>query len=193
MATQGPTSDPTAEDLRESTLIAGVVRRDENALRCIIAAHGKYVFGMALQILKDPALAEEAAQDTLLALWENPHGFDISKGSLRSFLMGVARFKAIDCVRHEELVRSKEALLSEVALVLEAPPSDQGVADALAMRSAVALLPPPKRDAIFLAYYRGLTYREVALVLDRPEGTVKTQIRDSMTRLRVILDRRGSA
>ena len=193
MASPGPTSDPTPKEISDTTLVAGVVRRDENALRCIIAAHGKYVFGMALQILKDPALAEEVAQDTLLALWENPHGFDISKGSLRPFLMGVARFKAIDCVRQEELVRSQEALLSEVALVLEAPPSDQGVAEALAMKSAVALLPPPKRDAIFLAYYRGLTYREVALVLDRPEGTVKTQLRDSMTRLRVILSERESA
>ncbi len=168
-------------------LVAGLAERDERALRLLIGTHGPFVYGKALQILKDRSLAEEVAQDTLLALWEKPQRFDVSKGTLRSFLMGVARFKAIDRVRQEELIRSKQDLLSDAGPLLEAPPSDQGVGDALALQSAVAQLPLAKREVIFLAYYKGLTYREVAQVLDRSEGTVKTQIRDSLIRLRTAL------
>ena len=193
MAAQGPTSDPTPEELSDATLVSGVVRRDENALRTIIEAHGEYVFGMALQILKVPGLAEEVAEETLVALWENPYDFDIYKGRLRSSLMGMARSKAIHRVRQKELVGSQNVLLSEVALVLEAPPSNRVAGEALAMQNAFAQLPPAQREAIFLAYYKGLTYREVALVLDRPEGTVATEIRDSMTRLRVIPEKWGPA
>ena len=187
MPSQGATSDLISEGSNDGFIVAGLVRRDQSVLRALIEIHGKFVYGKALQVLKNPAFAEEVAQDTILALWENPQIFDHSKGKLRAFLMGVARFKAIDRVRKEELIRSREELFSGAGPVLEAPPSDRGIGEALLMREAVAQLPLAKREAIFLAYYKGLSYREVARVLGRSEGTVKTQMRDSMLKLRSIL------
>ena len=187
MTSEGARGNLIPEDFSDVFLVAGLRRRDESVLRALIETHGTFVYGKALQILKDPVLAEEVAQDALLALWENPQRYDSSKGRLRSFLLGIARFGAIDRVRQEEAVRSRQALFSDAGPILEAPPSDRGVGEALVMQDAVVQLPPAKREAVFLAYYKGLTYREVAQVLGRSEGTVKTQIRDSLIKLRTIL------
>ncbi len=167
-------------------LIGGLVRREETALRTLITTHGKYVYGKALQILRNPNLAEEVAQDTFVTLWREPSRFDVSRGNLRSLLILIARNKSIDLVRHEEMIRYKESLPAEIAAWVEAPP-DGRVGDELSVRTAIAKLPRSKREAIFLAYYRGLTYRQVAQELKIPEGTAKTRIRDALIKLKVAL------
>lgn len=171
----------------DRSLIARLSSRDEDALRTLIERCGKYVYGKALQILHEPQLAEEVAQDTLLVLWWHPERFNPSKGSIRSFLIGVARFKAIDAVRREQSVRSRESLLTEAESFFETPAVDEDVDRAVVVRTAISTLPIGKREVIFLAFYKGLTYREVGEVLDVPEGTVKTRIRDSLLRLKVAL------
>lgn len=153
----------------------------------LVETCGRAVYARALQILVEPQLAEEVAQDVLLILWWEPGRFDVSKGSLRSFLVGAARFKAIDRVRKEERERSRQSLLTESAEFFEVAPADARSADTIDVRSAISQLPAAKREVIFLAYYKGFTYREVAQVLELPEGTVKTRIRDSLLRLRIAL------
>lgn len=171
--------------LTDTAIVAGLASHDETALVALIESCGRAVYGKALQILVEPQLAEEVAQDVLLILWWEPRRFDASKGSLRSFLVGAARFKAIDRVRKEERDRSKQALLADAAGFFAVSPVDtDGAVD---VRSAIAQLPEAKREVIFLAYYKGLTHREVARVLDLPEGTVKTRIRDSLVRLKIVL------
>ena len=167
----------------EITLVTGLAQQDERALQALIASYGDHVYGKALQILGVPELAEEVTQDTLLVLWWSPGRFDGSKGNLRSFLMGVVRHKAIDAVRRQEVIRSKESLLSDAQNFAEASPSNE-VEDAIVVRAALSKLPQAKREVLFLAYYRGLTYREVARVLNLSEGTVKTRIRDSLIKLK---------
>ena len=182
--TPAPSGPPTRSD--DVRLVAGLARRDEAALRLLIDVHGPYVYGKIIQILRKPELAEEAAQDTLLVLWWDPTRFDTTKGSLRSFLVGVARFKAIDAVRHEESVRSRD-VLATAEEVLITPSGAVAVEDAMVVRNAISQLSESKREVIFLAYYRGLTYREVANELSIPEGTVKTRMRASLTSLRAIM------
>lgn len=169
----------------DSALIAGLLLRDENALKALIDSCGKHVYGRALRILVEPGLAEEVAQDTLLALWWRPERFDPSKGSIRSFLTAIARFKAIDLVRREELMREKAVLLADTNAIIGPVGVDDNLDDGLMLRAAISHLPLRKREVIFLAFYRGLTYREVAEVLGLPEGTVKTRIRDSLLRLKM--------
>lgn len=177
-----------AERAGESDLIAGLVRRDESALRSLIDEVGGSVYSKALQIVRDPRLAEEIAQDTMLVLWWDPTRFDASKGGLRSFLVGVARFKSIDRVRREAVVRSKESRSAEAeGFFANEPAADRGVDVAMAVRSAIRTLPEIKREVIFLAFFKGMTYREVAQVLGLPEGTVKTRLRDSLIKLRSVL------
>ena len=176
-------ADP-AGNLTDSVLIQGLARHDESALVSLIESCGRYIYGKALQVLRDSTLAEEVAQDTLLVLWWRPERFDASKGSIRSFLMGVARFKAIDVVRREEVIRSKAARLLDAEAFLKPSSVDDESEDALAVRAAICLLPAMKREVIYLAFYEGLTYRQVADELGLPEGTVKTRIRDSLIRLK---------
>ena len=172
-------SDPLDDEL----LILGLREHDEEALRLIVRMYGKYVYGRALRISMAPVFAEEIAQDTFLALWQHPDRFDIRKGNLRSFLIGVARHKAIDLVRREQVVRSKESLAAEFAQWSE-PSSEGQVDDGLEVQSALSMLPRSKREAIFLVYFKGLTFREVAEMLQIPEATAKTRIRDALIKLR---------
>lgn len=188
--TGGPVSPRGGGESRsaaEADVVAGLIGQEAWALRTLTESFGKYVYGQALRILRSPHLAEEVAQDALLVMWWNPERFDPSKGSLKSFVMGVARFKAIDVVRREQKRRSKESLLVESAAFFETAPADRGVTEGMALRRALLKLSEPQREAIFFAYYGGLTYRQVAEVLDVPEGTVKARLRDGLTKLRAVL------
>lgn len=173
--------------ISDSAILAGLAQRDQSALRALIDMCGRHVYGKALRILLEPQLAEQVAQDTLLILWWEPHRFDAEKGSLRSFLMGAARHKAIDLVRQEQSCRSTQSRFLEEETSAQSPSADVGVEDAIVLRSALSNLPLTKREVIFLAYYEGLTYKQVARVLDIPEATVKTRIRDSLIQLRRVL------
>jgi RNA polymerase sigma-70 factor (ECF subfamily) len=184
VATRNEVSDPLGR--REAALIAGLSRRDEAALRSLVDAHGRHVYGTAFRILRDRRSAEEVAQDTLLVLWWNPERFDPLKSRIRSFLMAIARLKAIDAVRREEAQRTKESLLAGEAALVRSAPAD-GPENGFLVRAALAALPIAKREVIFLAFYRGLTYRQVAEVLELPEGTVKSRIRESLLRLRAMI------
>ncbi len=145
------------------------------------------MYGSALQILQEPGLAEEVAQDTLLVLWWDPARFDPERASIRTFLITIARYKSIDVVRRRNVVRSREALLRDAESFLQDRPVDEEVENSVVVREAISRLPVGKREVIFLAFYRGLTYGQVAKALDLPEGTVKTRIRDALTWLRVAI------
>lgn len=179
--------------LNDDALVIGLKQRDEAALEALIASCGPYVYGRALQVVRDTDLAQEVAQDALLVMWWTPERFDPGKGSLRSFLMGIARFKAIDAVRREQALRSRESSFVESAEFFESPSADVGVAEGIDIRAALSGLPRVQRQALFLAYFRGLTYRQVARVLEVPEGTVKTRIRDGLMKLRAALGARETA
>lgn len=172
----------------DAALALRLAQHDEEALRLLIDSCGRLVYGRALQILQEPRLAEEVAQDTLLVLWWNPGRFDPARGSIRAFLAAIARYKSIDVARRRDLVRSRETLLSDWESFLGAPSADHPqVENAMVLRDAMSGLPLAKREVIFLAFYRGLTYGQVAKVLDLPEGTVKSRIRDSLAWLKAAL------
>jgi len=178
-----PVPPNRSEDL---ALVERLARRDESALQALIDAYGRFVYGKALRIARDTGLAEKIAQDALLVLWWQPERFDPSKGSLRSFLIGVARFKAIDAVRNEDPIPRQESLVAEMSAWVDEP-IDSGDDNGSIMGEAVAKLPAPQREAIFLAYFGGLNYREMARSLGIPEGTAKTRIRDALHGLRSAL------
>ena len=165
--------------------------RDEDALRYVIETYGPAVNGMARRIVADPTLAEEVAQDTFLALWRRPGAFDPDRGSIGSFLLGVARNKGVDLVRREESRRrTRDALASEMESTSnEAIGAEQ--MDEIDQRQeileALDKLSPAHKEAIVLAYFGGRTYREVATELGIPEGTAKTRLRDGLMKLREAL------
>ena len=172
-----------AHDLRDATdrsLVAAVASGDEAAMRTLVERHGPAVLAAARRVLADGGRADEAAQDTFLVLWRKPGSYDPSRGGLRSWLCAVARRRAVDVVRKEEVHDRYRVHL--------APPETIDDGDRIVERAGVmaelARLSPLQREAIFLAYYEGLTYREVARRLGIPEGTAKTRLRDGLARLR---------
>jgi len=170
----------------DEQLLRRLLERDESALREVISTYGSAVFGMAKRVLADASWAEEVAQDTFVALWRRPGAFDPARGSLRTFLLGVARNKAVDVVRRETRMRRKaDDVMREHEL--EEPTTLDASDDRAEVRQAMRSLTKPQQEAILLAYFGGFTYREVAEHLDIPEGTAKSRLRDGLTKMRQAL------
>jgi RNA polymerase sigma-70 factor, ECF subfamily len=169
----------------DEELVARITARDESALREAIQEHGGRVLAVAARTLRDTARAEEVVQDTFLALWNRPSTFDLHRGSLRSFLCGIAHHKAVDVVRKESArERATKRLLEGGDPSFGAISGSDAAPDVL---PALKTLTPKLRETLFWAFFMGLTYREVAAELGIPEGTAKSRIRDALTHLRAEL------
>ena len=168
----------------EIALAERLMARDESALRELIDLYGGTVLGIARRVVAEPSFAEEVAQDAFVALWRRPGAFDPARGSLQSFLVGIARNKAIDLVRREESVRRRADVLMAEAATAPATTTMDRVHDVADIQQAMARLPEVQRQAISLAYFGGRTYREVASELGIPEGTATTRLRDALIKLR---------
>jgi len=177
------------DDVSDAQLVTSIARYSEVALAEVYRRHGGAVFGLAKRILQNPAEAEDVTQDVFLRLWNQPDRFDPARGSLRSFLLTQAHGRAVDAVRSSSSRRARESRdamrTAEEAYDMQHEVWDLAVADQVA--HAMGELPDEERRAIELAYFDGRTYREVAQLLDQPEGTVKSRIRNGMRRMRAVL------
>ena len=184
-----PRYDALTMDRRADAELADrLMERDESALRAAIDLYGSFVHGIARRILNEATMAEEVAQDTFLALWRRPGAFDPARGSLQSFLLGVARNKAIDLVRREESRRrTRESLVAEQEVASKEVSPAESIDDRDEVKAALGRLSDVQREALVLAYFGGRTYREVASELEIPEGTAKTRLRDGLIRMREIM------
>jgi RNA polymerase sigma-70 factor (ECF subfamily) len=180
---------------RDRELASRLVAGDEHALRETYRAHAPAVHGLALRVLSNEALAEEIVQDVFVRLWEEPERYDVSRGPLRAFLLSMTHSRAVERVRSEESLRRRHSKLErqptepgeDPARVVETHEAEQ------AIRAALAALPELQRRPIEMAYFDGLSYREVARELGEPEGTVKYRIRMGMQQLRAVLRAREVA
>ncbi len=177
------------DELSDAQLVTSIARYNEVALAEAYRRHGGAVFGLAKRVLQNAAEAEDVTQDVFLRLWNQPARFDSARGSLRSFLLAQAHGRAVDAVRSSSSRRAREARdamrTAEASYDMQHEVWDLAVADQVA--HAMGELPEEERRAIELAYFDGRTYREVAQLLDQPEGTVKSRIRNGMRRMRAVL------
>ena len=180
---------PRMDETSDAQLVTSIARYSEVALAEAYRRHGGAVFGLAKRVLNNPTDAEDVTQEVFLRLWNQPERFDPARGSLRSFLLAQAHGRAVDAVRSSSSRRAREA--RDAVRTAESPYDmqrevwDLAVADQVS--SALGELPEEERRAIELAYFDGHTYREVAQLLDQPEGTVKSRIRNGMRRMRAVL------
>jgi len=186
------------DDLRtasDAALLVAVARFREEALAEIYRRHADVCFGAACRILREPALAQDVVQEVFVRLWHDPERFDPGRGSMRAFLATGVRNRAIDVLRSETSRRQREVrherLVADTPYDLEQEVWELTVAEHV--RASVSLLSEGERRAIELAYFEGHSYREVATILEEPEGTVKSRIRAGLRRLRDSLVETGVA
>jgi RNA polymerase sigma-70 factor, ECF subfamily len=177
------------EEVSDAQLVTSIARYSEVALAEVYRRHGGAVYGLARRVLNDPSEAEDVTQEVFLRLWNEPDRYDPARGSLRSFLLAQSHARAVDAVRSTSSRRQRESRdalrTARGTYDLQHEVWDLAMADQVG--HAMGVLPADERRAIELAYFDGHTYREVARLLQQPEGTIKSRIRNGMRRLRAAL------
>ena len=175
-------------EARWITLIQRIAQGDQQALATLYDETSRFVFALALRILRDYALAEEATMDVYMQVWRQAQSFSPDRGNPSAWLLKMARSRAIDLLRRGARKKRLEESL-EAAVSLAASTQDPEQASLLGeeqrrTRKALARLNPEQREAIEIAYFAGLSHTEIAQVLGLPLGTIKTRIRTGMMKLR---------
>jgi RNA polymerase sigma-70 factor (ECF subfamily) len=175
---------------RADELLVLVAGGDQRAFEDLYALVSGPVYGLVRRVVRDPAQAEEVAQEVLLETWRQAARYDPGRGSALSWILTLAHRRAVDRVRsaraagmreQREALRAGEPAFDQVAEEVEAGMEREWV------RRCLRRLTDLQRQSVTLAYYDGYTYREVAERLSLPLGTVKTRMRDGLTRLRQCL------
>jgi RNA polymerase sigma factor (sigma-70 family) len=159
---------------------------DRAALRVIYDREAGRMMGVALRLLRRPALAEEVVHDAFVQIWTGAPSFDPSRGGARTWIYAVLRHRALNVLRGEVRTELFEDLAPTELVGTEDDP-DAAIArlsEASALRRCLDQLQPPRRHAVVLAYMHGLSHGELATRMGVPLGTVKSWLRRSLRALR---------
>ena len=178
--------------LSDEALVALVARADEVAFAELYDRYGRVAYGLALRILHDEALAEDAVQEGFLAIWRSAVRFVPERAKASTWILTLVHRRAVDLVRRQERRRAEP---------LEAASDPQGgsTEEAVWLRlqrervqEALRKLPDQQREALELAYYGGFTQSELAERLGQPLGTIKSRMFTGLSRLRDLLGEAGA-
>src|SRR5262245_8884999 len=162
-------------------------RRDPQALADLYDRYGRLTYALIFRIVKDAGIAEDLVQETFLRVWNRVHGFDAQKGAIGSWLLAVARNRAIDYLRSAG-GRERNALefaeTDHPALFSDMERDILLSDEARRVKAALDKLAPNQRQVIELAYFEGLSQSEMAERMGQPLGTVKTWVRAALKNLR---------
>lgn len=177
--------DPTDE----RQLIERLRSRDQTAMNTLYERYSNVVYAVAVRIIGQSADAEDVVVDSFWQVWQQAGSYDASRGQLRTWIVTIARSRALDrlrALRRAPTVSSADDLLSlSESRATDDPEQEASVAEQSALlRQALMTLPREQREALALAYYRGLSQSEIAEQLGEPLGTIKTRIRLGMMKLR---------
>lgn len=175
--------------LSDDAILALISRGDEAALGALYDRYSAPAYRLAVRIVRDPALTEDAVQDAFLAVWRTAASFQPDRGKASTWLLTLVHRRAVDLVRREE--RRSTELLDETIDVPVAPERTDELAatreERRRVQAALAQLAPDQREALELAYYGGLSQSEIAARLGVPLGTVKSRMFSGLGKLRDLL------
>jgi RNA polymerase sigma-70 factor (ECF subfamily) len=178
-----------ADDVR---LMGGIRLGDSLALEALYDRHSRLVFALCVRMLRDSAEAEEVTQEVFWEVWRRSDRYEAGRGAPLSYLLNLTRSRALDRLRRD---RRREDLRLRASLepgwlpnsAVEEPRAEEdaiGSEQRRAIGHALRSLPASERRAVMLAFFDGLTHREIAAALGAPLGTIKTRIRKGLLRLR---------
>ena len=181
-ARHAPGAGPGADLAAQIRLVA---RGDAAAFEAVYERVAPSVFGIVRRVVRDPAQSEEVTQEVLLEVWRSASKFDASRGSATAWVMTLAHRRAVDRVRsvQKESERERRTAAADVPYD-EVTEAVESRLEHERVRRCLGSLTELQRESVTLAYYRGYTYGQVALLLGIPAGTVKTRMRDALIRLR---------
>jgi len=174
--------------LSDEAVVALVARSDEEALAELYDRFGRVAYGLALRIVRDEKLAEDAVQEGFLTVWRNADRFMPERGKASTWLLTLVHRRAVDLVRSED--RRRTDPLPETT---ELTSGDSAADDAWLrfererVQAALRQLPDQQREALELAYYGGFSQSELAERLGQPVGTIKSRMFTGLARLRELL------
>lgn len=176
----------------DDALLAAIQARDDAALATFYDRYGRLAFGLAYRMLGERGAAEDVVQESFLNVWRRAGGYELGRGSARSWLMSIVHNLAIDRRRGRQRRVWSDVALDNVEI---APETDEDEAfaavaqtiDAERVQTVLAELPDEQRQAIVLAYFVGLTHQEIADQTGTPLGTVKSRMRLGLRRMRTLL------
>jgi RNA polymerase sigma-70 factor (ECF subfamily) len=182
---------PQFVDLADADLIGLASEGDARALEVLYDRYSRVVFSFALRIVGDQQLAEEVLQEVFFRAWQQGSAFKAARGSFITWLLSITHNMAIDEVRKRRRRPQKADSAEPETMLAAIPDSGPDVEDEVWLSSvrdtiegALEQLPPAQREAIELAYFQGLTQREIAETLGEPLGTIKTRMRLGLQKLR---------
>lgn len=182
---------PPDDDARLQAWIASIVERDEAALAALYDALVGRVFGLALRIVRQRALAEEVTEDVFWQVWRQAPRFDSARGSAMAWLMTIARSRALDALRRtvSPEVADDDAIAAAADADGGANPFDllSAIDERNHLHAALQVLDAQPRQLLALSFFRGLTHDEIAQHTGLPLGTVKSHLRRSLLQLRETL------
>ncbi|MER6675159.1 sigma-70 family RNA polymerase sigma factor [Streptomyces sp. NPDC000983] len=178
--------NPSAEpDLQQ--LVGRVALGDERAFASVYDAVAGSVLGVVRAVLRDQAQSEEVTQEVLVEVWRTAPRYRPDRGTAINWILTLAHRRAVDRVRSVEAAAARDhraALLERTPEYDEVTEQVEARLEREQVRRCLRTLTEIQRQAVTLAYYRGLTYRQAAEALALPLGTVKTRLRDGLIRLR---------
>lgn len=183
---QAAPPDPATPD-EAAMLLLQCAQSDTAAFRRLYDQHSALLYGVAMRITRDAALASDAVHDAMLQVWRNASRFDPARGSGRSWLVSLVRYRALDSIaRTRREVPGAETMepVDPDPLPLERL---QSTREGEALHRCLSEVEPARRSLVVMAFVDGLTHSEVAARVRQPLGTVKSSIRRALLALRTCL------
>lgn len=177
----------------DAHLIRNIVNGDKASLDELHRRYAPAVFARAYRVCRDESLADESTQDVFVQAWRGASTYDATRGSVRSWLLVIARTRTLDRVRARQtrdgrLAPVEDADRSGAPRHEVSPELSAGTSEHAALiETLLAILPPDDRRLIDLAFFKGLTHHEISTSLEQPLGTVKTRLRRVLRLLRAAI------